>query len=308
LGWLRSPQRRRDSSHPSTPAESMKITLKYEETEVQDRQMTLRLTLPQKYVNGPTKDVVKLFVDHYNKKHTDSPLDMVALHLKIVGGNHLDSEERVRDTLKSGDECYLMDSSAPQPPKRVATGSLAAASGGGYASSSPAPPAPAAAKPSKPAKEADGRPRCKRFGCNRYYDEGTEQQCQFHKSPPIFHETAKWWSCCPDKKAYDWEEFMSIPGCQNGICSATPEGMQGQKKFLGGSDLRGDNAPIRLDADAAPDPRHKIATLQKGLAAIGVDSQLFEKVWGKLLAASSDDEKVLEMFRTRFAAVLNSAE
>jgi hypothetical protein len=34
-----------------------------------------------------------------------------------------------------------------------------------------------------------------------------------HKSPPVFHETAKWWSCCPQKKAYDWETFQDIPGC-----------------------------------------------------------------------------------------------
>ncbi len=27
------------------------------------------------------------------------------------------------------------------------------------------------------------------------------QDCVHHKAPPIFHETAKWWSCCPDRKA-----------------------------------------------------------------------------------------------------------
>jgi hypothetical protein len=279
----------------------MKITLKYEETDVSEQQLTLRLTLPQKYVNGPTKDVVKLFVDHYNKKHTEAQLDTETLHLKIVGGEHVDREERVKDQLKSGDECYLMDASSAQSAKRPAAAPRASAQ---------VPPSPAQAaqapKASKP-EEKEGRLRCKRFGCNRYYDEGTEQTCKHHKSPPIFHETAKWWSCCPDREAYDWEEFMSIPGCQTGVCSATPDGMQGQKKFLGGSDLRGDNAPTRLDADAPQDPRHKIASLMKGLVAIGVDPKLFEKVWAKLVA-ESDDEKALEMFRTRFAGVLNSVE
>lgn len=60
----------------------MKITLKYEEAATEEHHMTLRLTLPQKYVNGTNKEVaqlgllrgsllppqvVKLFVNHYNK-------------------------------------------------------------------------------------------------------------------------------------------------------------------------------------------------------------------------------------------------
>merc|ERR1711920_721202 len=134
-----------------------------------------------------------------------------------------------------------------------------------------------------------------RFGCNRYFDpNGPEQPCKHHKSPPIFHETAKWWSCCPDRKAYDWEEFMRIPGCQSGFCSANPEGQTG-KKFLGGCDLRGDSAPVRLDADAPPDPRLKISALISGLVAIGVDKELAERVWAKLQAdCGGDHEKVIE--------------
>jgi len=58
--------------------------------------------------------------------------------------------------------------------------------------------------------------RCKNFGCNQWFDPKYPDGCTFHKAAPIFHETAKWWSCCPDKKAYDWEEFQSIKGCQSG--------------------------------------------------------------------------------------------
>ena len=34
----------------------MKITLKYEEAATEEHHMTLRLTLPQKYVNGTNKE------------------------------------------------------------------------------------------------------------------------------------------------------------------------------------------------------------------------------------------------------------
>merc|ERR1712151_786038 len=52
--------------------------------------------------------VVKLFVDHYNKKKAETPLDAAALHIKIVGGDHLSADARVSDSIKNGDECYLL--------------------------------------------------------------------------------------------------------------------------------------------------------------------------------------------------------
>lgn len=275
----------------------MKIVLRYEETEDKDLHMTLRLTLPKKYQTGPSKDVVKLFVEHYNKKHADAPLDPSTLHLKIVGGNHLEPEAKMEDYVASGDEAYLLGGevlAGDQPqPKRAARAAE--------------PPRPAPAAPQ--AVEKGAKIRCKRFGCQKLYDpEGEPQECVHHKAPPIFHETAKWWSCCPDRKAYDWEEFMRIPGCQTSTCSANPEGQEG-KRFLGGHDLRGDNAPQRLDADAPVDPRTKLGALRRGLVAIGVDSELFEKVWGKLVAeADGDMEKVVATFARRFGALLDSPQ
>lgn len=272
--------------------EAMKVTLKYEEADDQALRMTLRLTLPEKYVNGKTKDVVKLFVDHYNKKNADSPLNADDLHLKIVGGDHLSPDAVVRDSLGGGDECYLLPESASMRPR-----------------AEPAKVAPPPEVKVAAPKAQGGKVRCKRFGCQKFFDpDGPGEPCVFHKSPPIFHETAKWWSCCPDRKAYDWEEFMRIPGCQSGAnCTTTPEGQDSQKRFLGGCDLRAENAPVRLDADAPKDPRHKLDDLRRGLMAIGVDGALFEKVWAKYASETSDMDKVVEIFRARFLGLLNTA-
>jgi len=279
----------------------MKVTLKYEESDAADQHMTLRLTLPQKYVNGPTREVVKLFVDHYNKKHPECVLDVERLHLKIVGGNHLKHEARVKDTMAHGDECYLLGENSSVPAKRPNTAAAPV--------QEPSEPVERDQDGKKVVKDDKGRIRCKRFGCKQFYDpEGPPQECKHHKSPPIFHETAKWWSCCPDRKAYDWDEFMRIPGCQTGFCSATPDGQKDMKRFLGGSDLRGDSAPVRLDANAPKDPRHKLTEMMQGLVAIGVDQALFERIWAKHLNRGDDQEKVCELFKQRFAAVLNSAE
>ncbi|GMI56743.1 hypothetical protein TeGR_g10649 [Tetraparma gracilis] len=74
-----------------------------------------------------------------------------------------------------------------------------------------------------------------------YFDPATPPACRHHKSPPVFHETAKWWSCCPHKKAYDWEGFQTIPGCEEGTCSNVKEaGAAGSGEFMGGCELRGD--------------------------------------------------------------------
>jgi len=280
----------------------MKVTIKYEEAENKDLHMTLRLTLPLKYVNGPTSAVVKLFVDHYNKKHEAHPLDATTLHVKIVGGSHLKNDDDVSSTIRDKDECYLMGEEAyhapapPLPPSPAETATPSSAS------------APAkSGGPKKGSTDEQGRIRCKRFGCQKFYDpKGEPQECVHHKSAPIFHEVAKWWSCCQDRKAYDWDEFMRIPGCCKSFCTDSPEG-QSQKRFMGGCDLRGDTAPVRLDADAPRDPRHKITDLRKGLIAIGVDGDLFDKVWQDLAAEINDPEEILAKFRSRFAGVLNAA-
>jgi len=277
---------------------SMKVTLKYEEAEEKSAHMTLRLTLPQKYINGPTKNVVKLFVDHYNKKHEDAPLDADSLHIKIAGGDHLEPDAVVRDDMAHGDECFVLGEAARRPAKRVAASTPGVNSPSGTVPDT-------ASKP--PVKDDQGRVRCKRFGCQKFFDpEGEPTECIHHKAPPIFHETAKWWSCCPDRKAYDWEGFMRIPGCETGFCSANPEGQIGQKRFLGGCDVRASSAPVRLDQDAPKDPRVKLNDLRKGIVALGVDSALFDRVLNKLAAETEDLDAVVEKFRARFQSLVTS--
>eukprot|EP00747_Dinoflagellata_sp_TGD_P167514 gnl/TRDRNA2_/TRDRNA2_192050_c0_seq1.p1 gnl/TRDRNA2_/TRDRNA2_192050_c0~~gnl/TRDRNA2_/TRDRNA2_192050_c0_seq1.p1 ORF type:complete len:288 (-),score=72.98 gnl/TRDRNA2_/TRDRNA2_192050_c0_seq1:100-963(-) len=284
----------------------VKVTLRYEESDDKELHMILRLTLPQKYVTGPCKDVIKLFVDHYNKKRADTPLEAEKFHLKIAGGDHLDRDERVKDSLKEGDECYLLsdwNAVEPRKPEKAAE------------------PAPPAAKPEAPAaagyegeakkpvakKDEQGRVKCKHFGCNKMFDpNGPPEPCVYHKSPPIFHEVAKWWSCCQDKKAYDWDDFMKIPGCQQGFCTATPEN-QGQKRFLGGTDLRGDSAPVRIDG--VVEPHTKLAGLRKGFVAIGMNAELFDKVVSQLsLQHNGDQEKVLEAVRDRLGRLMGDPD
>ena len=62
--------------------------------------------------------------------------------------------------------------------------------------------------------------KCKRGGCNKYYDDASNSQtaCQFHSGKPIFHDIKKGWDCC-GKIVYDWDDFEKIEGCCVGMHS-----------------------------------------------------------------------------------------
>ncbi|KAI0093563.1 chord-domain-containing protein [Irpex rosettiformis] len=64
-------------------------------------------------------------------------------------------------------------------------------------------------------------PRCTRKGCGQDFDEAsnTPDSCIFHSGAPVFHEGLKSWSCCQDvnKPVLDFDEFMKIPGCMQGL-------------------------------------------------------------------------------------------
>ena len=70
--------------------------------------------------------------------------------------------------------------------------------------------------------------RCKNFGCNKFFteEENSDTACRHHVAPPIFHDRIKGWTCCKEKKAYDWEEFQAIEGCTVGRHSTEATGQK----------------------------------------------------------------------------------
>lgn len=70
----------------------------------------------------------------------------------------------------------------------------------------------------KSTRQADGTARCLNKGCQQPFvvAENSDHACVYHSGQPIFHDAAKFWSCCPQKKCYDFDEFMQVPGCATG--------------------------------------------------------------------------------------------
>lgn len=69
--------------------------------------------------------------------------------------------------------------------------------------------------------------KCTRPGCGKTYVEHpngvpTADTCVYHSAMPIFHDGVKKWPCC-SREAWDWDEFMRIPGCARGTHADTKQ-------------------------------------------------------------------------------------
>merc|ERR1719473_949602 len=97
---------------------------------------------------------------------------------------------------------------------------------------------------------------------------------------------------------------MKIPGCVRGAHSNE----EPKKRFLGGCDIREENAPKRLDDDVPIDPRKKLDKLRAGLQLIGVEEGEFDKSWGRLAAKHGDLSIVVSKLSEAFSDALRSME
>mmetsp|Transcript_7326 Transcript_7326/g.9655 ORF Transcript_7326/g.9655 Transcript_7326/m.9655 type:complete len:312 (-) Transcript_7326:185-1120(-) len=167
----------------------MKVYVHYEEGENADLHKTLKLTLPKKWVQQSTEQVLDLFLGSYNKKNPENQLEMGNVHLENSRGQKICRADIVADVMNDREDIYVRHGA---PPVREET------------------------------KQEEAKPenkglRCRNYGCNQFYEEeeNSDTACSHHTGPPIFHDTRKGWSCCK-KRVYDWDEFQQIEGCAKG--------------------------------------------------------------------------------------------
>jgi broad-specificity NMP kinase len=256
----------------------MKVLLHYKETEDESLHKTLKITLPKSWKNGPTSKLLDQFVESYNSSDQGSKTSLNAseLHLAIRNRNNNQDENLIAlasdaitiEVIEDREDVFIC---------KGASRTLADIE-------------------DEKKEEAERKKAllantvaCVHFGCkNRFPKGGPYPECCYHAAPPVFHETAKFWSCCPQKKAYDWDDFQSIKGCKTGICTEVKDEAANQsKQFLGGCDLReaiGDQQKLKSIDDfnsaqasgstAAP----VLERLRTVFAEIGIESELFDQV------------------------------
>ena len=184
----------------------MKVFIHYEEPAAESLRQTLKITLPKKWEKGPCSNLMDTFVKNYNAKHPENQLNgsqlRIETEMREVVPMHAVVCERVHDRA----DLYVKFGAAGAPPTRLGGGG---AKSGGFEAGAGGP---------------DAMRACKNFGCNKKYCERTnfDGECRHHTKPPVFHETAKYWSCCPHKKAYDWESFMPVHKSNSRSASPQP--------------------------------------------------------------------------------------
>jgi len=261
----------------------MKVVLHYEDHADPDLHKSLKITLPKSWKTGPTSKVLDQFVESYNTNEKfggQNKLDPSDLHLAIRHHGEssgtgdgassplqpLPSDATVIDVIPDRADVYVLHGKS-KTLQEIEDERL------------------------EEKRQQDelrkNTVQCTHFGCKKRFPRGGPYpECRYHAKPPVFHETAKFWSCCPNKKAYEFEEFENIPGCLVGTCSEVKDDTS--KMFLGGSDLREqagevtklksiddfNKAQAAGGADAAP----VLDRLKSALVEIGVEKELFEQV------------------------------
>lgn len=310
--------------HTIIRSSNMKVFLRYEENDDESTHKTLKITLPKSWKTGPTSRLLDQFVESYNggKEGEANPLDASTLHLSI----RRPASTTVRTSSASADNGATVLKELPSDGIIVETiedrDDVYVCHGPSLTSTEMN--AERQAKIDKEKEEKKNLSQCVHFGCNnRFPKGGPYPDCKYHSGPPVFHETAKFWSCCPDKKAYDWEGFQCLPTCQSGTCTDVKEETT-QKEFLGGCDLREQlnggpklksiddfNASIAAGgSEGAP----VLERLRSVLGELGVENELFDQVFEGVKkevreknGVDCEDAKVLDEAAQMLGGKLKSA-
>mmetsp|Transcript_14732 Transcript_14732/g.21041 ORF Transcript_14732/g.21041 Transcript_14732/m.21041 type:complete len:307 (-) Transcript_14732:531-1451(-) len=298
----------------------MKVILHYTDNANSSLHKVLKITLPKSWKNGPTSKILNQFVESYNASDLGQTNPLIAKDMHLALPHETDDPNRKEDSnieeinniIPSDAITYdVIDDRATIWVKHGPSTSLATI---------------AAEKQRKADEQKAYLERtvaCAHFGCNQRFPKGGPYPpCTHHLSPPVFHETAKFWSCCPNKKAYDWDEFQSIPGCRTGSCSETRED-EGGAEFLGGCDLReqmmagkenrgeteesanGTSSSLKSIEDFNKSS-NKLDSVRNSLAGIGVEVELFDQVVNGIEKSRKDCDVTTEMgklFMTSLKAV-----
>ncbi|KAL7540759.1 hypothetical protein ACHAXR_010374 [Thalassiosira sp. AJA248-18] len=258
----------------------MKVFLRYEDNEDESTHKTLKITLPKSWKGGPTSRLLEQFVESYNggKEGALNTLEVESLHLSIRRPINADDDSTkqlkdlpsdgiVVETISDREDVYICHG-----PSRTSTEINSERQ----------------AKIDKEKEAVKHLSSCVHFGCNQRFPKGGPYpECSYHSGPPVFHETAKFWSCCPNKKAYDWDEFQSLPACQSGTCTDVKDEESSQKEFLGGCDIREKMNGPKLrsiddfntsEASGGSDGAPVLERVRNVLGELGVENELFDQV------------------------------
>lgn len=143
----------------------------------------VKITLPAKWIAGPCSQLLQYFLKTYNAKFGESKaLVEEEMEMECCGVT-LPLSDEVQKHVQEYNDIYIRHKVQVEGP----------------------------------AKRPEGSVLCTNFGCGKYFmPDDTAATCRHHRLGPVFHDTYKYWACCPEQKAMDWEEFENIVPCVEG--------------------------------------------------------------------------------------------
>jgi hypothetical protein len=318
----------------------MKVFLHYNESKEASLHKTLKITLPKSWKNGPTSKLLDQFVETYNSSEKGSKNALHASELHLATKCVKDEKEGDALTFEPlASDAITIEVIDDREDVYICSGPSRTLSDIEHEKKE---------EIERKKAELANTAACVHFGCkNRFSRGGPYPECSYHAGPPVFHETgklvhveqqsnddvscravysildlfykkiAKFWSCCPQKKAYDWEDFQNIKGCQTGTCTDVKDEST-TKQFLGGCDLRESmgeaqklktihdfNAAQASGSDAAP----VLERLRSVFSDIGIENELFDQVVNSIKEKfeSGDDGETLSATAEELGKKLKSA-
>jgi hypothetical protein len=171
---------------------SIKVLIKFEGNIQGAEEKSTKLTIPKSWSTKTVGDVIGLFTKAYNAK-SEVQLNKDEMHLLSESNEKIYSDSTISSSLGDHHDYILKPGKCIKHVTTEVEIQLNAA----------------------------GKPyvKCKNYGCQQMFDEdsNTDESCNHHTGPPIFHETVKYWSCCPNNKAYDFDNFQLLKTCNKGL-------------------------------------------------------------------------------------------
>lgn len=94
--------------------------------------------------------------------------------------------------------------------------------------------------------------KCKRAACNCSYDASaarSDEECQYHPLPAIFHEGSKGYACCK-RRVLEFDEFLKIEGCKKGKHLFVGQPKEGVEMVICRSDMYQTPTQVSQNPDA----------------------------------------------------------
>jgi hypothetical protein len=180
-----------------------------------------KITLPDSWMAGPAEKLLTFYCSTYNKKFPETPLDPAVMYLRVG---------TVSVPLTGVTSAFVQEHNDILVLHRAPEVVVAAAQ--------------------------DGSLVCGNFGCGKRFtpEDNSETACHHHAKGPVFHDTYKFWGCCPDQKAMDWEDFEAITKCVVGphAVASKPVSFQSPNQTITNTALSAEQAAMAAQTQQAP--------------------------------------------------------